>query len=72
MDQIFGDGRYLSLFFFLYFSVLIGIMCRLLTFKCPKCGDYFAISGVWGSLLTGRCLHCGVRAGTLPDDDAIQ
>lgn len=72
MDQIFGDGRYLSLYFFLYFSALIGIVCRLLTFKCPKCGDYFAITGMRGSLFTCRCLHCGVRAGTLPDDNASQ
>jgi predicted RNA-binding Zn-ribbon protein involved in translation (DUF1610 family) len=33
------------------------------TFHCPRCGEFFFLKGRSSNLLSGQCVHCGLRRG---------
>jgi hypothetical protein len=35
------------------------LLGRAVFARCPRCGETFAVSGMWGNFFTKRCLHCG-------------
>jgi len=50
----------------LYALALAVAMIRLERFRCPRCGDFFAITrryslSVLASLLAPKCVHCGLE-----------
>ena len=57
--------------FYLFLWLLVGafLSCRLLVFRCPRCGRFFALSpNIRAYSMKNRptCIHCGLVVDTVP------